>query len=64
MLLYGTAEVARIVGCCRKYVQRLAREHQIGQKKGNVWLFNPRELERLARKARPRGHPPKYKRKI
>ena len=61
--LYGSAEVSKQIGCSREYVQRLARRHEIGQKKGGVWLFTPGDLSRLKRKARPPGQPPKRRRR-
>lgn len=57
MVLYGAEEIARELGCCREYVGRLAREHGIGRKKGNVWVFTRAEMTRLRKKARPQGRP-------
>ena len=59
VILYGTGEVARQIGCSQEYVQRLAKRHGIGQMKGGTWVFSKGDLTQLKAKARPVGPPRK-----
>ena len=61
--LHWSDEAAVTIGCSKAYVQRLAKRHGIGQKKGGVWLFTAADVRRLQKRAQPPGQPPKRRRK-